>query len=95
MAAGEASAKPQPSSQVLESEFASVEVDVVEDANGPRLRIQDLKTGQVGFLDPLELETLAWIPEKAMQDLLDPSKHRWREDPERPRGERRRSEDPS
>jgi hypothetical protein len=65
--------------EVLESEFATVEVRVDRDANGPRLRVEDLRTGKVGYLDPLELETLAWLPEEAMQALLDPSAHRWRD----------------
>lgn len=70
---------PDPSDLVLESEFATVAVRVDDDGNGPRLRVRDLRTGQVGFLDPLELETLAWIPEQEMQKLLDPSAHRWRD----------------
>ena len=65
--------------EVLESEFATVEVKVDHHGNGPRLRVEDLRTGQVGYLDPLELETLAWLPEEAMQKLLDPSAHRWRD----------------
>jgi hypothetical protein len=64
----------------LQSEFASVAVSVDEAGNGPRLRIEDLRTGHVGFLDPLELETLAWLPEGALHRVLDPSLHRWRED---------------
>jgi hypothetical protein len=63
----------------IESEFASVRVSVDEDANGPRLRIEDLKTGQIGYLDALELETLAWLPEGGLHKLLDPSLVRWRE----------------
>ena len=63
----------------LTSEFASVQVSLDHDGNGPRLRIEDLKTGQVGFLDPLELETLAWLPEGGLHKLLDPSLLRWRE----------------
>ncbi len=63
----------------LASEFASVAVSLDEDANGPRLRIEDLRTGQVGYLDPLELETLAWLPEGGLHKALDPSHHRWRE----------------
>jgi hypothetical protein len=63
----------------LTSEFASVQVSLDIDGNGPRLRIEDLKTGQVGFLDPLELETLAWLPEGGLHKLLDPSLLRWRE----------------
>jgi hypothetical protein len=62
------------------SEFASVEVRVDRQGNGPRLRIEDMRTGQVGFLDALELETLAWLPEGALHKLLDPSFHRWRDD---------------
>lgn len=63
----------------IESEFASVRVSVDDDGNGPRLRIEDLKTGRVGFLDALELETLAWLPEGGLDKLLDPSLVRWRD----------------
>ena len=64
---------------IVESEFASVSLSVDNDGNGPRLRIEDLRTGQVGFLDALELETLAWLPEGALHKFLDPSFHRWRD----------------
>jgi hypothetical protein len=64
---------------IVESEFASVALSVDRDANGPRLRIEDTRSGQVGFLDALELETLAWLPEGALHKLLDPSFLRWRE----------------
>ncbi|MGE4425421.1 MAG: hypothetical protein AB7G37_03085 [Solirubrobacteraceae bacterium] len=67
----------------LVSEFAAVSLVVDRQGNGPRLRVEDLKTGQVGFLDPLELETLAWLPEGALHRFLDPSFHRWREDTDR------------
>jgi hypothetical protein len=63
----------------VSSEFASVAVAIDHDGNGPRLRIEDLKTGQVGFLDALELETLAWLPEGGLHKLLDPSLVRWRD----------------
>jgi hypothetical protein len=62
------------------NEFAAVALAIDEQANGPRLRIEDLKTGHVGYLDALELETLAWLPEGALHRFLDPSFHRWRED---------------
>ena len=64
---------------IVESEFASVSLSVDHDGNGPRLRIKDLKTGHVGYLDALELETLAWLPDGGLHKLLDPSLHRWRE----------------
>ena len=65
----------------IESEFASVEISVDHDGHNARHRIVDVKTGQVGFLDALELETLAWLPEGGLHKLLDPSHLRWREDP--------------
>ena len=70
--------RPQPIGEVV-SEFASVAVSIDHQANGPRLRLEDLKTGQVGFLDALELETLAWLPEGGLHKLLDPSFLRWRD----------------
>jgi hypothetical protein len=63
----------------VSSEFASVSLSIDHDGNGPRLRIEDLKTGQVGYLDALELETLAWLPEGGLHKLLDPSFLRWRD----------------
>jgi hypothetical protein len=63
----------------VSSEFASVALSINADGNGPRLQIEDLKTGQIGYLDALELETLAWLPEGALHGLLDPSFLRWRE----------------
>jgi hypothetical protein len=67
---------------IVESEFASVAVSIDHRGNGPRLRLEDLRTGQVGYLDALELETLAWLPERGLHRLLDPSLHRWRDRPE-------------
>ena len=65
---------------VVASEFAQVSVTVDRDANGPRLRLEDLRTGRVRFLDALELETLVWLPDERLTALLDPSTHRWRDD---------------
>jgi hypothetical protein len=69
---------PDPIGEVV-SEFAAVRLSIDHDANGPRLRIEDLRTAHVGFLDALELETLGWLPEGALHRLLDPSLHRWRD----------------
>lgn len=63
--------------EIVDSEFAAVAVSVDHRGNGPRLRLEDLRTGHVGYLDALELETLAWLPEGALHPLLDPSQHRW------------------
>jgi hypothetical protein len=61
----------------IHNEFAAVELSLDHDGHDPRLRIEDLKTGHVGFLDALELETLAWRPEGSLEKLLDPSRSRW------------------
>ena len=64
---------------VISSEFAQVLARIDADANGPRLRLEDLKTGRVRFLDALELETLVHLPAGHLRALLDPSADRWRE----------------
>ena len=64
---------------VVDSEFADVSVEVDTKANGPRLRLEDRRTGRVRFLDALELETIIWLPEGDLSRLLDPSADRWRE----------------
>jgi ketosteroid isomerase-like protein len=56
-------------------------VSVDRSGNGPRLKIEDQKSGRVGYLDALELETLAWLPEGGLHPLLDPSAVRWRDTP--------------
>ena len=58
----------------LENEFASVDVELDLDANGPRLKIVDLRTGHVGYLDPFELETLAWLDKDTLTAFFDPSR---------------------
>lgn len=64
----------------VHSEFASVALTIDHNGHDPRLRIEDLKTGHVGYLDALELETLAWRPEGSLEKLLDPSHSRWAEE---------------
>ncbi len=64
---------------VVESEFAAVSVSVDTDANGPRLRIEDLRGGRVAYLDALQLEALAWLPAERLTAILDPTAGRWRE----------------
>jgi hypothetical protein len=62
---------------IVGSEFAHVSVSIDEEGNSPRLRLEDLRTGRVRFLDALELETLVWLPEQTMTELMDPSRGRW------------------
>jgi hypothetical protein len=63
---------------VIESEFASVSVRLDQSGNSVRLRIEDLRTGRVRFLDALELESIVWLEEGHLTQLLDPSHERWR-----------------
>ena len=63
---------------VVESEFAQVSVNVDNEANSTRLRLEDLRTGRVRYLDALELETIVWLPAGKLAQLLDPSADRWR-----------------
>ncbi|EHI43604.1 hypothetical protein OPAG_06889 [Rhodococcus opacus PD630] len=65
---------------VVYSEFAQISVEIDENAKSPRLRLEDLRTGQTRYLDALVLEALVWLSEDAMERLLDPSADRWRED---------------
>lgn len=58
----------------LRSEFGHVRVSREDTANGPRLMIFDVKSGKVGFLDPLELEQLAWTTHSELTPLLDPAR---------------------
>ena len=64
----------------VENEFAQVDVRIDGAANSPRLRLEDLKSGRVRYLDALELETLVWLPEGHLRRLLDPAADRWRDD---------------
>jgi hypothetical protein len=63
---------------VVHSEFATVSVRFDTDANAPRLRLEDLHSGRVRFLDALELEAIIWLPEERLTGLLDPSHSRWK-----------------
>lgn len=65
---------------IVENEFATVAAQVDETANGPRLRLEDMRTGRVRFLDALELEALVWLPDGHLSQLLDPSADRWRDE---------------
>ncbi|TDC99514.1 hypothetical protein E1181_29370 [Saccharopolyspora terrae] len=68
------------STALVGSEFAEVAISVDGEGNGPRLRLEDLRSGRVRFLDALELETIIWLPEGHLRQLLDPASDRWRED---------------
>lgn len=65
---------------IIRNEFAHVSIDLDLSANGPRLRVQDLRGGKEMFLDPLELEALAWATHGDLEEILDPSHRRWKDD---------------
>jgi hypothetical protein len=64
---------------VVASEFATVSVSVDAQGNSTRLRLEDLRSGAVRYLDALELESIVWAPDTWVRALLDPSRHRWRD----------------
>jgi hypothetical protein len=63
---------------IVGSEFAEVSVHVDRTANSPRLRLEDLRTGRVRYLDALALESIIWMPPERLAALCDPSAGRWR-----------------
>lgn len=73
---------PDPGCAVLTSEFASVLVGVDRSANGPRLRIENRRSGRAVYLDPLELASLTWLRHRDLGPFLDPSQAGWRNDEE-------------
>jgi hypothetical protein len=69
---------PEGTEGVVDSEFAQVAVRFDTRGNATRLRLEDLRSGRVRYLDALELETIIWLPEERLTALLDPSHSRWR-----------------
>ncbi|MFJ7729101.1 hypothetical protein ACIQXV_23595 [Neobacillus sp. NPDC097160] len=63
---------------ILKNEFAHVSVKVDLSSNGIRLMIKDIRTQRVIYLDPLELEALAWCDHKDLHPILDPSISHWK-----------------
>lgn len=75
---GSASVTAPDVGPVIGSEFAEVAVSIDERGNAPRLRLEDLRTGRVRYLDALELESIVWLSPQRLESLLDPSSDRWR-----------------
>ncbi|WP_317630006.1 hypothetical protein [Gordonia bronchialis] len=61
------------------NEFAEVSINIDSQGNSHRLRLEDLRTGRVRYLDALEVETIIWLDEGHLTTLLDPSSDRWRD----------------
>ena len=60
----------------LRNEFASVEVAIDPQGYGERVRFTDLTSGACVHLDPLQLESLVWLPASVLAALADPA-FRW------------------
>ena len=45
---------------LLKNEYASVKVTVDTEGKGTRLKVEDVSSGSVIYLDPIELQALAW-----------------------------------
>jgi len=65
---------------VIGSEFAQISVNFDTSGNSARLRLEDLRSGRVRYLDALELETIIWLSDGRLTALIDPSAERWRGD---------------
>lgn len=62
------------------SEFAEIHVELDASANGLRLKLTDMRTERVRHLDALQLEALVWLGDERLDQLMDPSYDRWREE---------------
>jgi hypothetical protein len=56
----------------LANEFAAVRVEVDTSANGRRLKITDLESGECVYFDPFELATLTAITPRDLDRLATP-----------------------
>lgn len=63
----------------VRNEFAAVEIELDSEGNGDRLRVEDLDSSRVVYLDALQLENIVWMPDDELSALMDPSR-RWREE---------------
>jgi len=57
---------------LIANEFAAVDVQLDTTGKGPRLRIEDKSTGVHVFLDPIELQALAWATHKDLAVFARP-----------------------
>ena len=57
---------------IIRNEFAAVEVTLDLEGNDARLKISDLRSGRVAFLDALELEGLSHSRHDDLGEIVDP-----------------------
>lgn len=58
----------------LRNEFAAALVTLDHSGNGPRLKIEDGRSGNATYLDPLELSALVTAAHHELAFLLDPAR---------------------
>jgi len=56
----------------LKNEYASVKVTVDTQGKGTRLRVEDVSSGSVIYLDPIELQALAWATKEDLSTFTRP-----------------------
>ena len=56
----------------LKNEYASVKVTVDTEGKGTRLRVEDVASGSVIYLDPIELQALAWATKEDLSIFTRP-----------------------
>jgi hypothetical protein len=56
----------------LKNEYASVKVTVDTEGKGTRLKVEDLSSGSVIYLDPIELQALAWATKEDLSIFTRP-----------------------
>lgn len=62
---------------LLRSEFASVALSVDTAGRGPRLLVEDRRSGRKILLDPLEIASLTWLNHNDLGPFLDPGQTGW------------------
>ena len=58
---------------VLSNEFATARLSIDRDANGVRLSVEDPRSGARLYLDPFELQCLAYLTASDLADFMKPS----------------------
>ncbi|MFG1667676.1 hypothetical protein [Streptomyces sp. Y7] len=58
---------------VLSNEFATARLSIDRDANGVRLSVEDPRSGAKLYLDPFELQCLAYLTASDLAEFMKPS----------------------
>jgi hypothetical protein len=64
----------------LGNEFAWVQLELDNTGLSPRLKIHDMRSGNIGYLDAFELVMLAQVRHEDLKPLMDPGFQGWEQD---------------